>query len=100
VLVLPAEDVVVALAACPWDVAGNLLHLFWCWGDPDVDNALLKTLKAEDEELVIVGRWAWFHPPSGAARSKLMAKMERVLGVAATARNLNTVRKLAQMVQA
>jgi uncharacterized protein (DUF1697 family) len=39
--------------------------------------------------------------PNGSARSKLTIEVfERALGVAATARNLNTVRKLAAMLSA
>jgi len=99
VLVRTGTDVCAAHNACPWNVAGNLAHLFWCWDDPQPDHRQIDALKAADEDLVIHGRSVWLHAPSGVARSKLMAKMEQVLGVSATARNLNTVRKLAEMVR-
>ena len=99
VCVLPAQEILDAEGACPWDVKGNLVHAFFCMETPVLDEMLRDTLIAEDEELVVQGKRVWLFAPSGVARSKLMAKMERVLGVQATARNLNTVRKLAQMVR-
>ncbi|AKS46174.1 Uncharacterized conserved protein, DUF1697 family [Octadecabacter temperatus] len=99
VRVLPAQEILDAENACPWDVKGNLVHAFFCLEAPVLDETLRDTLITEDEELVIQGKRVWLFAPSGVARSKLMAKMERVLGVQATARNLNTVRKLAQMVR-
>lgn len=100
VLVLPAQDVVQAFEVCPWGAAGKLVHVFWCWDAPDVNTALRDDLIGNDEELVVEGRRVWLHAPSGVGRSKLMGKIEKVLGVQATARNLNTLRKLAEMVQA
>ncbi|MGJ8624708.1 MAG: DUF1697 domain-containing protein [Yoonia sp.] len=100
VLVLPAAEVEGALEACPWDGAGNLVHVFFCWEEPKVDIALHDELIAADEEMRVDGTLVWFHAPSGVGRSKLMGKIGRVLGVQHTARNLNTLRKLADMVQA
>ena len=98
VLVLQGSDVTRALDACLWDVKGNLVHVFFCWGLPQIDTALRDDVIAPDEELVVQGSRVWLFAPSGVGRSKLMAKIEKVLGVDATARNFNTVRKLAAMV--
>jgi len=100
ILVLPADEVVSALAGCPYEDAGNLVHVAFCWKAPVVDTALCDMLIAADERLAGTGRVAYLHAPSGVARSKLMARLEDVLGVSVTARNLNTLRKLAGMVQA
>lgn len=97
--VFPAHEILDAEDACPWDVKGNQVHAFFCLDSPVLDETLRTTLIAEDEELVVQGKRVWLYAPSGVARSKLMPKLERVLGVQATARNLNTVRKLAQMVR-
>ena len=99
VRVVPADDILNAEVACPWDVQGNLVHVFFCWDVPVVDTALRDSIIAPDEELVVQGHRVWFYAPSGVARSKLMTKMDRVLGVQTTARNLNTLRKLAEMVR-
>lgn len=100
VLILPAAQLRGALEACPWDAAGNLVHVFFCWDKPKVDIALCDELIAADEEMRVDGPLVWLHAPSGVGRSKLMAKIGRVLSVQHTARNLNTLRKLADMVQA
>jgi uncharacterized protein (DUF1697 family) len=39
----------------------------------------------------------YLHAPAGIGRSKLARKAEALLGVAATARNLNTVNRLCDM---
>lgn len=100
VLVLSAEEVIAALQACPFEGAGNLVHVAFCWEGPEVNASLCETLIGADERLEITGRVAYLHAPSGVARSKLMARLQDVLGVSVTARNLNTLRKLADMVQA
>jgi uncharacterized protein (DUF1697 family) len=58
----------------------------------------LQVLKAEPEELVLIGREFYSWHPSGVGRSKLWAKMAaRGLGVTATARNWTTVTTLLAM---
>ena len=42
----------------------------------------------------------YFHAPDGMGRSKFGARAESHLGVSATARNLNTVAKLREMLDA
>lgn len=98
ILILPAQSVRSVTAACPFEDEGNRIHLFICETTPCPNEAIKNTLIAADETIVPQGRFIWFHAPSGVARSKLFAKMETVLGVPATARNLNTMRKLSDMV--
>jgi uncharacterized protein (DUF1697 family) len=64
-----------------------------------VDTELRNSVIAPDEELVVQGNRVGLYAPSGVARSRLLTKMNRVLGVQTTARNLNTLRKLAEMVR-
>lgn len=97
ILVLPEKELAHIAETCPFDGAGNLIHLFICETIPMPDYTRKDALIAPDESLLIQDRFVWFHAPSGAGRSKLMRQMEQVLGVAATGRNLNTVRKLVQM---
>ena len=57
-------------------------------------------LAAETESFEIAARAFNLHAPDGIGRSKLAEKVERLLGVPATARNLNTCRKLLEMLDA
>jgi len=52
---------------------------------------------SRDEAMVVEGARVWLYAPSGVGRSKPMAQMGKVLGVQHTARNLNTLRKLAKL---
>lgn len=64
-------------------------------------NANLKRLAelAADDEAFELGPMAFYlHAPSGIARSKLAANVEKCLGVSATARNWRTVEKLQALV--
>jgi uncharacterized protein (DUF1697 family) len=58
------------------------LHLFVLKTEPDTEN------------LEIVGKALYFHTPMGVSNSKLAPKIDRILGVAITARNWNSVLKL------
>lgn len=99
VLVVSASQVIHAVERCPWPEAeGKAVHLFWCWDDPVIDPDRVRAVQAPDEELRVEGRLIWLHAPSGIGRSKLAAGLDP--GVEVTARNLNTLRKLAAMVQA
>ena len=58
----------------------------------------IAALAAGSERLVAVGRELYAWHPHGVARSKLWAALaDRRLGVTATARNWNTVQRLAEM---
>jgi uncharacterized protein (DUF1697 family) len=49
------------------------------------------------EELAVVGKVAYLHTPHGFGTSKLAEKFDKGIGVVNTARNWNTVRKLAEL---
>jgi uncharacterized protein (DUF1697 family) len=100
VLVIARDDLRAALAGCPFEPReGKHVHAFFLWSDPAVDGAALEALRAPAEALEVRGRVAWLHAPEGIARSALAERMHRVLtGTDMTARNLNTVRALAAMV--
>jgi uncharacterized protein (DUF1697 family) len=74
------------------------LHLFFLAAapeNPDLD--LIEALRAETERFALTGDVAYLHAPDGIGRSKLAARMERALGIAATARNWRTVGKVLEM---
>ncbi len=99
VLLLSADDIRDVLASCPCpDEKGNLAHAFLCFDEPQMDHVGVTTLRIRSESVTIAGRTVWLHAPEGIGRSKLAAKMEQLIGVEVTARNLNTVRKMVEMV--
>lgn len=99
VLVLGAGDLRAALAGCPFEPdQGKHVHAFFLWSEPEVDLQRIEALRAPSEALEVRGRVAWLHAPEGIGRSALAERMHRVLaGTDMTARNLNTVRALAAM---
>jgi uncharacterized protein (DUF1697 family) len=58
----------------------------------------LDAIKADNERYKLAGNVFYLHAPDGVGNSKLAARAEKLLGVAASARNWNTVCKLAEMV--
>ncbi len=62
---------------------------------PDRDK--LNALATENEKWDIIDRVFYFYAGDGAARSKILTKAEKLLGVSATGRNWNTVQKLLHM---
>jgi len=101
VLVLAASIMRATLADCPFgEAAGNQAHVFFLFGEPRLDAELQAALIAPGEALVLQGRVIWLHAPDGVGRSKLVAKIGKVLGCDFTARNLNTLRKLTEMLNA
>jgi uncharacterized protein (DUF1697 family) len=81
------------------DKPGNTVHCYFCQQLPSPDEARLKALASSTEEYHIQGRVLYLHAPDGIGRSKLAANIEKCLKVPATARNLNTVNKLLQMLE-
>lgn len=103
VLVLPAEEFAAAIDGNPFPGAQSepkTLHLYFLSAEPpDPDLAALQGLKKEDEEYELQGAVFYLHAPSGIGRSKLAARVEKALGVPATARNWRSVNKIMDLVQ-
>lgn len=99
VLVLAKAGLQAALAACPFDpLQGSHVHGFFLWADPVVRWPVFDALRLPNEALVVQGRVAWLHAPGGIGRSRLAENLHQVVtGTQMTARNLNTLRKLVEM---
>lgn len=72
------------------------LHVFFLGSAPDTSklqslNDALNDEKADSESISLQGDLLFLHAPDGIGRSKLAAKVERLLGVGATSRNWRTV---------
>lgn len=97
VVVIPAPEMRAIIAACPFaNEAGNTVHGFFCVDDPTIDQGKIVTLKSPTEQIAVIGRTVWLFAPDGVGRSKLAAKMETCVGPA-TARNLNTLTTIVEM---
>lgn len=65
--------------------------------EPNFDK--MRELQAETEEFQLVGDTFYFYAPKGIGRSKLAEKLERLLGVPVTARNLRSVKKVLELAE-
>ena len=63
---------------------------------PEIRNAVME-IRANPEEVHLIGRELYIYYPDGQGRSKLWAKVDKALRNAGTARNWNTVTKLLEM---
>ncbi len=99
ILVLSGDEVRSTLAACPFDPeVPKFLHAFFCWTDPVIVQSEFDRHAAPSEQIDVCGRTVWLHTPQGFGTSKLAEKIGKVItGTETTARNLNTVRTLVEM---
>ncbi|WP_026148027.1 DUF1697 domain-containing protein [Robiginitomaculum antarcticum] len=101
ILAVTREDLRATLAANPYPVdddKGATVHFFFLAQEAiQADMDALDSLRASDEAWTLTPKVFYLHAPSGIGRSKLAARAEAKLGVAATARNIKTVKKLAQL---
>ncbi|MFT7517830.1 MAG: hypothetical protein ACI84O_001631 [Myxococcota bacterium] len=97
-LLLSHEELLAAVAANPFTEAvaePSTLHLFFlATAASNPDMAALATLKTASEQFELIENVFYLHAPDGIGRSKLAGKVEKHLGVVATARNYRTVAKL------
>jgi len=98
VILLSAEELETAIARNPFPDATRLpktLHFYFLAETAgEVDRNKLEELKSSNEEYSLIDRVFYLHAPDGIGRSKLAAKVEKCLGVRATARNWSTVEKV------
>lgn len=66
-------------------------------GPATADVDAMQACKGPTEKFTLTDDALYLHAPDGIGRSKFAAAAERLLGVEATGRNLNTVRKLLEM---
>lgn len=100
-IVLSPRDVAKAAAANPYPRADDnpkSLHLFFL-AAPARSAKLdaMNEIKLPTEQFTLAGKVFYFYAPDGFGTSKLGARIERLLGVDATARNWRTVNKLIEM---
>jgi uncharacterized protein (DUF1697 family) len=80
---------------------GKAQHVFFFKAPPvKVDRELLDGLKADSEAYEITDELMYLYAPEGIGRSKMVEKIGRAVKADMTARNLNTVETLRDMVAA
>lgn len=98
VLLLTTAEFQDALAGNPFPHACSnpkSLHFFFLATEPESpDLERMDSIALPSESHRLIGTVFYLHAPDGFARSKLAARAEQTLGVAATARNYNTVLKI------
>ncbi len=102
-LVLPAGAMIAARDAFPFPEAVEAPKTGHVWfltstARPDLD--AMTALATDNERFALGDGTFYLHAPDGIGRSKLAAKAEKLLGVPATARNLNTVNNLCDLAAA
>ena len=103
VLVLSRRDLRDAVRANPFPIADaepKTVHLSFL-AEPATapDLAALDAVKKEGETYVLTEKVFYLHVPEGLARSKLAEKVERSLGVPATARNWRSTLKVLELAE-
>ena len=100
ILLLDQTEFKNAVTQNPYPVDdGKALHVFFLATkaeNPDLN--ALEALKTPTESFTLTQSCFYLHAPDGIGRSKLATKVEKTLGVPATARNWNTVDKLNTMI--
>lgn len=85
----------------PNTAMGKHLHAAVLEGVPTPDAIeALRTHALEGEAITVVGKVAYLHTPHGFGPSKFASRFDKGIGVANTARNWNTVLKLAELAEA
>ena len=102
VVVRPADDLRRVATSHPDIESGidpKLLHVVFLDEAPSPDRvAGLDPARYEPDAWAVIGREVFVRYPNGSGRSKLTIDVfERAFGCTATARNLNTVRKLVEL---
>jgi len=100
-LLMSGADLTRAAAANPYAAARakpQYLHLWFLVKAPRAARVRsLEAVRAPSERFTVRGRVLYLEAPQGIGRSRLAARAESLLGVAATARNWRTVTRLLEM---
>jgi uncharacterized protein (DUF1697 family) len=103
VLLLEVDDIERAIRKNPFPEAvtdPKVLHAGFLASVPEKPNLkALESLKSDSERYQLIDKVFYLHAPEGIGRSKLAAKVEKLLGVPMTDRNWRTVCTLRELAQ-
>jgi len=101
IMLLSLAELATAVSHNPFpatDEQHKTLHFYFLSAaPPDPDLSSLEAIKSDTEQFELIDAVFYLHAPDGIGRSKLAAKVEKAVGVAATARNWRTVSTLLEM---
>lgn len=100
VLLLTQEELASAVEGNPFPTGeGKQLHFIFLDSEPESpDLDTLQAVKEPTEQFRLDGKVFYLYTPGGFGISKLAEKVERCLGVSATARNFNTVSAIMKLI--
>ncbi len=101
VLVLESNDLQLAVADNPFPDAESdpkALHMSFLTGPAAPDPRAIDAVCSASERWALHEKVFYLHAPDGIGRSKLAGRLDKLLGVPATGRNLRTARKLLAMI--
>lgn len=80
---------------------GKQIHFYFCDTEPEyIDYELMDSLKTASERYFYTDKVFYFFAPEGIGRSKLAERIPKAFkGVSLTARNLNTIYKISEMLE-
>jgi uncharacterized protein (DUF1697 family) len=103
VLILDVNELENAIASNPFleaQAEPNTLHFFFLSSLPNNPNLkALESVKKDSEQFKLIDKVFYLYAPEGVGRSKLAMKVEKMVGMAVTARNCQTVSKILEMVE-
>lgn len=100
-LILSREDLQDAIASNPFpagDIEPKTLHLCFLFlppATPDIPS--LEALRGDGESFELIKSVFYLYAPDGIGRSRLASTIEKAMGVALTARNWRSVKKIMSM---
>ena len=101
VLLLTSEEMEEAVRSNPFpevESEPKTLHLYFLAAPPErPDLDAIEGIRGDRERFALGDGVFYLHAPDGVGRSKLVASVEKLLGVPATARNWRTVCKVMEM---
>jgi len=101
VFALPLAEFEQAIAGNPFANGGvdpKYVHLFFLAGPvSSPDKTAMQALAAPGDEFALAGKVFYLLTPAGIGRSKLAEKLEKILAVDMTARNLRSAIKIAEL---
>jgi uncharacterized protein (DUF1697 family) len=102
VIVLTPDELSEAVASNPFreaESAPKTLHLTFLASTPKNPDLIgLERIRKANEQFTLKGKVFYFHAPDGVGKSRLFARIEKLLGAVGTARNWRSVCKIKEMV--
>lgn len=101
VLILSEQKLSGIVEECPFQGDPSRIILYFCFESVEetFDDAALQKLKLADDEVQVARDVVYFHAPEGIGRSKLAEKMDRLMPVQLTARNIRSARTLLELAE-